>query len=1169
MINNCDVMHNRAGNQGGGAYNNGENLLISEGCIFYNNSAVYGGGLFSDGNDALLSGLSFIDNNATNGSAIELGLNSNMHISDTHFSGNVGLNNTVYLDYGSLLTVDTYSTNLPKIDTRGPGTYNPTMKLIYVDNNDNIVRSGTLDDPTCLADALVRVSDGGEIRILNGTYTILSMITISDKGFNITGWNSSDVVISNPMFIVNYPNVRFINLHFIDIDEDIVWLASGGVIKSCSFNGTATNVHTSYISVDGESFSVVDSNFTGFEYYHNILFTSLDSVLIKNCVFEYNVAYNSSNDYILDLEGAESSIVNSNFTDNNMKLIKFGGNLTYDNLIDNCLMENNTVSVNDGSLIFINSFNSQIINSNFTSNVAGSVVSVNGTGFSFSECLFKDNVGLYGGAIYLTKDVVVLNSTFVNNSAVNGSAIYYSGDSRLGIADCIFAVPKFDENNNIVEGYIYSNIDVNLTRITFSFTDLNHTVNSANDTLNLMYNYKYFNDYDTPFVKGVTVSNGLTINGNNHVLDGNGSARILSVNSCRLSNITFVNGSAQDGGAISGSNAVIHNCSFINNKGTRYGSAIMCNSFNITECNFVNNTGANAEINFNTGTNYCTYCVFSSGGRVTNSGNNCVVNINYNAFLNGSYPDVRSNTNPSYNWFGENKDLYHSYPCLNATLNFASLSKSGSQYVYVFNVTFVKSDSGEAVDVRWIRPVNYTVTNFNSVIGNVLGLNTNTTWKSNKALWNLTAVVDNQNLIPELYPYLALQYLIDYSNANSTLDLCHDYTYSPVVDANNLPNGIVIDKKIILEGNEHCIDGVNNGTCRAFYITANNVVINNLTIKNSKQLGANGGAIFWTGSNGVIANSTLKNNGDSRWSYCRGGAFYWTGNYVTIDNCDFTGNSVGLGGSAIWLQGNYANITSSNFTGGSSNGWGGTLVLNSAKYCSVSDCIFKNTDSAATGGAIHQYNSECDNMVVLNTQFINCYARDSAGGLTISSPNAYVYNCTFNRCLHNNYASNDVYGGAVYWSGSNGQLLNSTFTGNYLHHQFSRGINAYGGAVVWTGLNGTLSYCNFTGNYIENAFSVRAGGAVYWSGSDGNINYCNFTNHNAINGGAVYISGSCLVNESVFVDNHATNGGAVYIDGFALINNTDFKDNTAVNGLLQPILYIVANSKLTLSLSLR
>ena len=1183
VFKNCNVTDNRAV-MNGGVYSTGNDIEIIN-SIFRNNSAENGGGLYSGGNDVEISSSRFTDNDASNGSAIMLGEDSNMHIQTTYFNNNSGLNNTVYLDYGSLLTVDISSTNLPKIDTRGPGTYNPTMKLIYVDNYDSYIREGTLENPTSLLDALLRVSDEGEIRILNGTYVILSPIVIEDKSFNITGWNSSNVYISNPLFTINYDNVRFINLHFIDIDEDIVWLASGGVIKSCSFKGTATNAHTSYISVDGDSFSIVDSNFTGFKHYHNILFTSLDSILIKNCVFEYNLAYNNVNDYILDLEGAESSIINSNFTDNNMKLIKFGGNLTYTNLIDNCLMENNTVSVNDGSLIFINSFNSQIVSSNFTSNVAGSVVSVNGTGFSFSKCLFKDNLGLYGGAIYLTKDAVVLNSTFVNNSAVNGSAIYYSGDSSLGVVDCTFAVPKFDENNNIVEGYIYSNIDVNLTRITFSFTDLKHAVDKANDTLDLEFNYRYFSDYDYNLINGVLIDKSLTVDGNGHVLDGCGESRILLIKSSdssdlvSLYNLTFVNGKGQYGeyasgysgkdvvaGAISNFNPIyVENCTFINNT-AKWGGAIYNGArATIVECIFTNNSadgGSGGAIGTARPLNV-TYSTFNyNPSNSYNDKNGCIyvtstctgVYINYNVFACATaiYKNYDLEVEDiSNNWWRCNDPTFtylNDSDPLQARLNFVSVTKVGDDYVYVFNVTF-HNGAGDLIPVPWVRTVNYTVTDLNSVIGGVVGLTTNTSWSSNKVLWNLSAMVDDQNLTPYLYPYLALQCLIDYSNANSTLNLCHDYTYSPVVDANNLPNGIVIDKKIIIEGNEHCIDGVSNGTCRAFYITANDVAINNLTIKNSIQLRDNAGAILWTGNNGVIANSTLKNNGDGTWGYCRGGAIYWSGNNATIYNCDFTGNTVGLGGSAIWLTGNYANITSSNFTGGSSNGWGGTLVLNSAEYCTVSDCIFKNTYSAATGGAIHQYNSECNNMVVLNTQFIDCYARDSAGGLTISSPDAYVYNCTFNNCLHNNYASSDdVYGGAVYWSGVNGQLLNSTFTGNYLRHQFSRGINGYGGAVAWAGLNGTLSYCNFTGNYIENAFSVRDGGAVYWSGSDGNINYCNFTNHNVINGGAVFISGSCLVNESVFVDNHATNGGAVYISGFGLISNTDFKDNTAVNG---------------------
>ncbi|MBR0472696.1 MAG: hypothetical protein IJI98_08400, partial [Methanosphaera sp.] len=60
------------------------------------------------------------------------------------------------------------------------------------------------------------------------------------------------------------------------------------------------------------------------------------------------------------------------------------------------------------------------------------------------------------------------------------------------ITVCFFIYPKFDENNNKIRGYIYSNRNVYWDNITFSFTDLNEAVSDADSNLSLQFNYKYF-----------------------------------------------------------------------------------------------------------------------------------------------------------------------------------------------------------------------------------------------------------------------------------------------------------------------------------------------------------------------------------------------------------------------------------------------------------------------------------------------------------------------------------------------------------------------------------------------------------------------------------------------------------------------------------------------------
>ena len=66
------------------------------------------------------------------------------------------------------------------------------------------------------------------------------------------------------------------------------------------------------------------------------------------------------------------------------------------------------------------------------------------------------------------------------------------------------------------------------------------------DSLDLIFNYMFFNDYDGAFVDGVVISKDFIINGNTFILDGNHSARIFNItgDNTVFSNLTFRNGNA-------------------------------------------------------------------------------------------------------------------------------------------------------------------------------------------------------------------------------------------------------------------------------------------------------------------------------------------------------------------------------------------------------------------------------------------------------------------------------------------------------------------------------------------------------------------------------------------------------------------------------------------------
>ncbi|AMK14873.1 adhesin-like protein [Methanobrevibacter olleyae] len=130
--------------------------------------------------------------------------------------------------------------------------------------------------------------------------------------------------------------------------------------------------------------------------------------------------------------------------------------------------------------------------------------------------------------------------------------------------------------------------------------------------------------------------------------------------------------------------------------------------------------------------------------------------------------------------------------------------------------------------------------------------------------------------------------------------------------------------------------------------------------------------------------------------------------------------------------------------------------------------------------------------------------------------------------------TNDWDGGAIYWEGTNGNIINCSFANNHA---------VYGGAVDWEGANGTLKDCSFANNHAN-----YCGGAVYWNGANGFLSACSFVNNHALDGGAVdWASANGTLKDCSFVNNHANKyGGAVsWGSGNGVLSACSFANNTA------------------------
>ena len=135
-----------------------------------------------------------------------------------------------------------------------------------------------------------------------------------------------------------------------------------------------------------------------------------------------------------------------------------------------------------------------------------------------------------------------------------------------------------------------------------------------------------------------------------------------------------------------------------------------------------------------------------------------------------------------------------------------------------------------------------------------------------------------------------------------------------------------------------------------------------------------------------------------------------------------------------------------------------------------------------------------------------------------------------------NFTSNFAHhGGAVYWSGANGGLTDSTFINN--------NASSFGGALYWIGVNGKLSYSIFNTNNADY-------GAVYWSGANGAVMDSIFTSNTAnYDGGAIYWSGANgAVMDSIFTSNTANRyGGGIVLTSSAVNSNLAY--STFINNI--------------------
>ena len=123
-----------------------------------------------------------------------------------------------------------------------------------------------------------------------------------------------------------------------------------------------------------------------------------------------------------------------------------------------------------------------------------------------------------------------------------------------------------------------------------SFSDLNQLINNNTDSnIYLHHCYSYDESTDSGFKDGIVINRPLNLFGNGNKIDASNSARIFNIVSTDvfINGITFLNGNAVNGGAITGGSYGVIRCTFTGNHADNYGGAMY--NGHAENCLFKNN----------------------------------------------------------------------------------------------------------------------------------------------------------------------------------------------------------------------------------------------------------------------------------------------------------------------------------------------------------------------------------------------------------------------------------------------------------------------------------------------------------------------------------------------------------------------------------------------------
>jgi len=946
---------------------------------------------------------------------------------------------------------------------------------------------------------------------------ITSPITINGNGYSISALGYSRIFnITGNDVVLNNVNLLYGNASGKYWDK----VNKGGAIFWAGENGI---INASTIAYNNAEY--------GAGIYLNL---TASNAKIANSTFIMNNA--TKNGGAIDCNAPEMNLTNtrfeSNYADTGAALCReesatggFGNN--------NIFVSNNAVSYG-AALAWMKSQKININHYTFIDNTAGISGGAIFVGVGSGNCVVNNsyfegnnvtdfNDG-HGGAIeWYADNGLVLNSTFINNNAFNGGAIFVGDESKeINITDSNFTTNNAYDNGGAIniEG---SHVTLNNTR----FTDNTAAVNGG-----------------ALYMGGVGVTNRIyssVFEGNNAT--GYGGAIDWRASAGHIADSNFTNNSADYGGAIYlngiSSKSNITNVIFRYNNATHNGGAIDCNAtgmnltYTLFEYNYAGEYGAALCRESN-----------ATGGH----GHHNVFNYNHAEIAGAAlaWMNVSSININYYNFTGNTAHksggaIYAAVGSDNFTINNCNFESN--------NVTNTTGGHGGAIDIssdnNTIKNSNFT--NNNAFYGGALFVgsasgNTNIT---NSIFTKNNAEIDGG--------------AINLQSSGVKLNETHFFKNTAQRNGGALYVGGEGTTNVIYNSEFDDNDAENNGGAIYWRAYAGHIAYTNFTSNDAIY----GGAIFLNGvsSNTNITHVIFKYNNATK----NGGAIECNATRMNLTYTLFDTNYAGEYGAALCREvgatsgfGEYNNFTS-NHAGIA----GAALAWMNVKNININHYIFTDNTADAMGGAIYASKGS-DNFTINNCDFKGNNITNGTGGYG----GAIYSNSNDNTIKNSNFTNNNAFnGGAIYVGGDSGHtnVTNVTFDRNNAvvdggainliasgvrlnDTRFYNNTAQRNGGAVYVGGDGTTNVV-YNSGFVDNKANSH-GGAIDWRASAGEVMNTNFLRNSAEYGGAIYLNGvstGSKISRVYFGQNTASkNGGAIDCNATLMnLTHTIFFSNRA------------------------